>query len=53
MGWNVKGTSVNGSGMLTCAAAAVRAARNTTDAARMPVVQSLREASLSINAWPE
>jgi len=34
IGWNVKGTGVNGSGMLICAAMAVRTVANATAPAR-------------------
>ena len=37
MGWNVKGTGVNGNGTLICEAAAVSAVTNNTDATRMLV----------------
>ncbi len=48
IGWNVKGTDVNGRGTLNCAAAAVSAATNTTDAneiARASDADSARPAS--------
>ena len=35
MGCNVNGTGVNGRWTLTCAAAAVKAVRNSTDATRI------------------
>ena len=49
IGWRVKGTGVNGSGMLTCAAAAVNAVINTTAAARMPRARSARGTSASMS----
>ena len=37
IGWMVKGTGVNGSGKLSCAAAAVSTVTKTTDSACTPV----------------
>lgn len=45
MSWSTSGTGVNGTGKLTCAAAAVSAAMKSTPAMRVATLESVRAPS--------